>query len=201
MKKAAEQREFETKAVETQADTMRYIDAFEFVRVGKSLEGSVPLARFVRLLDGLPEQDPAAMVRWAAQADRGPLGEELIRLDVATALTLRCQRCLGPLAMPIESGVVLQLVQTEAELDNPDTFDMSELAAEQAGEDYEKVLGSRKFDLQEQVEDELILSVPYVPRHERCPGGESEGGDGQERKPSPFAALAQLKSSSGDVGK
>jgi len=181
---------------------VRHIDAFEFVRLGRSLEGSAPLARFVRLLDGLPEQDPSATVNWSARADRGPLGEPLIRLDVETALTLQCQRCLGPLAIPIESEVALQLVETEAELDDPDTFDESDLDAIESGRDFEKVLGSRRFDLFEQVEDELILSVPYVPRHDVCPEGEDgRSGDDPGKKPSPFAVLAGLKGRADDVGK
>jgi len=186
----------------SESGAVRHIDAFEFVRLGRSLEGSVPLARFVRLLDGLPDQDASAMVRWSAQADRGPLGEPLIRLAVETGLTVQCQRCLGPLAVPIESEVALQLVETEAELDDPDTFDESDLEELDSGRDFEKVLGSRRFDLFEQVEDELILSVPYVPRHDVCPeSGDGPSGDVSEKKPSPFAVLAGLKGLAGDVGK
>ncbi|OVZ63029.1 hypothetical protein CDO44_03820 [Pigmentiphaga sp. NML080357] len=185
----------------SEAGAVRHIDAFEFVRLGRSLEGSTPLARFVRLLEGLPEQDPAAVVRWSARADRGPLGEPLIRLDVETVLTLQCQRCLGPLATPIESEVALQLVETEAELDDPDVFDESDMDAIEAGRDFEKVLGSRRFDLLEQVEDELILSVPYVPRHDVCPSGGGKSGDAPDDKPSPFAVLAGLKTRPDDVGK
>jgi uncharacterized protein len=40
--------------------------------------------------------------------------------------------------------------------------------------------------LRELVEDELILAVPYAPRHENCTG--AEAGDRAE-KTSPFAGL------------
>ena len=33
----------------------------------------------------------------------------------------------------------------------------------------EKVVGAHHFDLLAQIEDELILSVPYVPKHDVCP--------------------------------
>ena len=185
----------------SEAGAVRHIDAFEFVRLGRSLEGSVPLAGFVRLLEGFPEQESGALVHWRAAADKGPLGESLIRLSVETVLTLQCQRCLGPLAAPIESEVALQLVEREEELDDPDVFEESDLDAIEAGRDFEKVLGSRRFDLFEHIEDELILSVPYVPRHDVCPAEGGKAGEEPEKAPSPFAVLAGLKGQPDDVGK
>jgi uncharacterized protein len=51
------------------------------------------------------------------------------------------------------------------------------------------------------VEDEMILEVPYVPRHEICPeplgevGTEAQAADptAEMQRPSPFAVLGQLK--------
>jgi uncharacterized protein len=53
----------------------------------------------------------------------------------------------------------------------------------------------------ELVEDELILEVPYVPRHETCPKPlgqvetEAQAPDSAPdvQRPSPFAVLGQLK--------
>ncbi len=174
----------------------RYVDAFEFVRLGRTLQGTMPVVDCERLISDQPEQDAAEQVQWSAAAGRGPLGESLIRLHVRALLTLRCQRCLGPLPALLESEVALQVVETEAELDDPDSFDPAELDDIDAEADFEKVLGSRKFDLHEQVEDELILCVPYVPKHDVCPAANDatslpvEGG----KRPSPFASLAGLKS-------
>jgi uncharacterized protein len=178
----------------------RYIDAFEFVRLGKSAQGNAPITWFERLVEDMPEQEPGAMVSWSAHADKGPLGEPLIVLGVDTVLTVQCERCLGPMPVHLASEVPLHVVETEAELDDPDSFDVSELDAFEAGEAFDKVLGTRKFDLFEQVEDELILCVPYVPKHDVCPEGAlppglgaDEIGNDDEREPSPFAALAKLK--------
>jgi len=58
------------------------------------------------------------------------------------------------------------------------------------------VLGSHRFDVLSQVEDELILSIPYVPKHVVCPGApaKTEAGDaGPDKRPSPFAVLEKLK--------
>lgn len=180
----------------------RYIDAFEFVRLGKSTQGTAPVVWFERLIEDMPEQTPGAEVSWTAQAGKGPKGEALIVLGVETVLTVQCERCLGPMDVHLASQVPLQLVETEAELDDPDSFDVSELDAFEAGEAFDKVLGGRKFDLFEQVEDELILNVPYVPKHETCPEGAevprlmAEFAAEDEPEPSPFAALAKLKGKS-----
>ena len=54
------------------------------------------------------------------------------------------------------------------------------------------------FDLMELVEDELLMSLPLVPRHERCPVDvqlAAADPDFEESavKPSPFAGLASLR--------
>lgn len=61
----------------------------------------------------------------------------------------------------------------------------------------EKVVGSHHFDLLAQIEDELILSVPYVPKHDVCPGAQAKDSEASQepvvKRPSPFAVLEQLK--------
>ncbi len=57
---------------------------------------------------------------------------------------------------------------------------------------------SRDFDALSLVEDELILSLPLVPRHEVCPEHlpsqvEDEAFEAASERPNPFAALAALK--------
>lgn len=176
-----------------------FIDAFEFVRLGKSLSQDTPLSRFERLLSDLPEQAIGKQVWWSAQADRGPLAEPLIRLHVRTELELECERCLEPFTLQVESSAVLHVVETEEQLADADSVDQSDPDVIDPAADFEKVLGSRKFDLIEQVEDELILCVPYVPKHDVCPtkGPAGDVPEASEEKPSPFAMLAQLKSGAG----
>jgi uncharacterized protein len=71
---------------------------------------------------------------------------------------------------------------TAAELDNDSEDDVLAL--------------TRSLDLVELIEDELLLALPLVPRHETCPqpllAGEPEALADDE-PPHPFAALAALK--------
>lgn len=175
------------------------MDVFEFVRLQRPAQGEVGLGRFLRLQQDLPEQadGQAGQVRWSAQGERGARGEQLLRLHIEAQPLVECQRCLKPFVWPIDTEVLLQPVLSEAELDEDLPPDEEDLDVSEP----EKVLGSRRFDLLAQIEDELILSIPYVPRHEVCPDGRTAGSDEEgsseeesvSKRPSPFQALAQLK--------
>ncbi len=57
---------------------------------------------------------------------------------------------------------------------------------------------TRALDLRELIEDELLLALPIVPRHEVCPVplvAPADAAELVEEKPNPFAALAALKRS------
>ena len=60
---------------------------------------------------------------------------------------------------------------------------------------------SRQFDLRELVEDELLLMLPIVPKHEQCPAPlplAAPGLAAEDVAPAhPFAALAALKRGGG----
>jgi len=166
------------------------IDAFEFARQERHAEGSAPLARMLRLTQGLPEQATGedGLARWSVQGRKGPHGEPLLELRVQAAPRVVCQRCLGPFAWKVDSETVLQVVGSEAELDDDPQDDPDAI---------EKIVGGKRLDPLELVEDELILSVPYIPRHSVCPGMQDKAAEAPEapaaRRPSPFAALEQLK--------
>jgi uncharacterized protein len=106
---------------------------------------------------------------------------------------------------PIDSEVLLQLVKSEADLDDDTSYGDQSDEDDEDGEGKgfvsnlpEKVVGSHHFDLLAQIEDELILSVPYVPKHDVCPGAQANAGEASPeepavKRPSPFAVLEQLK--------
>lgn len=172
------------------------MDVFEFIRQQRRAQGEVGLGRFVRLLQDLPGQadGEAGQVHWTAQGERGARGEQLLRLRIVAQPMVECQRCLQPFAWPVDTEVLLQPVLSQAELDDELPADEEEAIENQP----EKVLGSRRFDLLAQIEDELILSIPYVPRHEVCPDevagtAASQAEPETGKRPSPFQALAQLK--------
>jgi uncharacterized protein len=96
---------------------------------------------------------------------------------------------LGPVQTLVEVDTWLRFVSDEAQ------------AAALDAELEEDVLAlEREQDALELVEDELLLALPLVPRHEECPQplplpaeDLDDEADAAPAKPNPFAALAQLK--------
>ena len=84
-----------------------------------------------------------------------------------------CQRCNAPFAYLVDSQTLLHLVKSEDDLDDGFSASGQGRRRGRRSDDGEKdkVLrpinpkggGSHHFDLLAQIEDELILSVPYVP--------------------------------------
>lgn len=181
------------------------IDAYALARQGGYVQGTVALARLTRVVEGLPEQPvgEAGLVLWSVRGETGTgaartglaAGQPLLHLHVQANPVLVCQRCNAPFVYEIDSRTVLQLVKSEDELDDDLSLDTQDPELEDTLP--EKVVGSHRFDLLVQIEDELILSIPYVPKHLVCPGAQADDGGGSHElatgRPSPFAVLGQLK--------
>ena len=169
-----------------------HIDAIEFARREQEIVGEFNVHRFQRLLEGLPRQPDSSMVQYKLTGSRGLDGSPRLSLSVQAKVVLECQHCLGDLGLDIDHHVTLELVRQESELDRDDLEDDDPDAPE-------KIVGSPKFDVGELIEDELILEVPYVPKHELCANGASADDSGlvdqpeEAQRPSPFAVLGQLK--------
>jgi uncharacterized protein len=174
---------------------IRRLDVAAFAADGAFLEGQLGPAMLVRLGDSvLPVgNEPAPPVVWSLQGLQRPVkgGEPEIwlHLEAETHVQLQCQRCLNPVTENLMVDRAFRFVGTDEEADRLD----------EESEDDVLVL-SRSLDVLELLEDELILALPLVPRHEVCPEalptvvGEEELV-APEVKPNPFAALAALRKS------
>lgn len=153
------------------------VDPLEFARQRRQRSGEIPLSSFDRLADALASREGSAT--FSIQGFSGKDGA-FLDLEVSGVLQVTCQRCLGPLDVPVEISNRLLLipaggVEPEGELAD-DTFDA--------------IPAEPEMDLLTLVEDELVLALPLAPRHDHCdsPGAKATGG-----KPNPFAALEKLK--------
>jgi len=152
------------------------IDGFEFASAGATQEGTLPLSSFPRLQDVLVSS--AGEARYALHGMRDERGRPGLRLSVQAMLPLRCQRCLGTLAYEVEAEELLVLAASQEEID-----------AEPASVDApDRVVAGKEMALRDLVEDELILALPYAPRHEGCEAPERV----EPVTSSPFAALRGL---------
>ncbi|NOL49768.1 YceD family protein [Pelistega europaea] len=166
----------------------KYIDLMDVVRLSQTLEGKEPIGSFTRLMEDLPEQTVAGEVLWSLQGHQKTHGPALVTLHVQANPQLQCQRCMGLFHYPVDTDVELEVVTSLKALD----ADVSE-SGEIDNDAYDKILANKPVDILELVEDELILSLPYIPKHEECEDLVELPEDNLEKKPSPFAILEKLK--------
>lgn len=110
-----------------------------------------------------------------------------LHLRVQVSLPLTCQRCLGPVDVLVQIERSFRFVENEAQ---------AELEDDASPEDV--LVLSQEFDLAALIEDEVLMDLPVVPRHESCPlpvklMAVDANFEEAQPKPNPFAALAGLK--------
>lgn len=175
------------------------LDVAGLALVNGRLQGSDLLQKYKRLMQETSgdraDLGSKIKVEWQAQGDQGGQVEGSgaapqvwLHLQAKTHLPQVCQRCLADVDLALEVDRSYRFVVDEA------------TAEAQDDESEEDVLAlSREFNLMELIEDELLMALPLVPRHEMCPvqpkmtvsddDFESTSGD----KPNPFAVLGSLK--------
>jgi uncharacterized protein len=153
------------------------IDGFEFASAGAAQHGILPVREFSRLRDLLASD--AGEVAYEVRGMRDARGRPSLCVGVQAVLRLRCQRCLEAMDYEVESEELLILAATQEEIDaeppQPDAPD--------------RILAGKEMPLRELVEDELILALPYAPRHADCAAGARSQGESSQ---SPFAGLRGL---------
>jgi uncharacterized protein len=152
------------------------IDGFEFASAGATQQGVWRLSDFPRLRDVLATD--AGEVKYQIGGVRDARGRPALRLKVSGTLALRCQRCLEPMPFEVNTDETLVLAAT-----------LAEIHAEPADANApDRVVAGKEMGLRELIEDELILAVPYAPRHDRCVAVPAN----DLQKTSPFAGLRGL---------
>ncbi|HET9978472.1 MAG TPA: DUF177 domain-containing protein [Burkholderiaceae bacterium] len=168
----------------------RRLDIAFAAREGVELHGEWPLAGFERLAEPHDLAGPA--VTWsAAAAQRSRSGAALqasLHLVAQATVTRECQRCLKPMALALAVDRRFLFAADEA----------SAAALDAETDEADVLVLTPRLDLHDLVEDELLLALPIVPRHERCPeplapSAEPAAPAEADAPAHPFAALAALK--------
>ena len=161
-------------------------DAFLLARLRESLRGDATMADLPRLAQSV--LDSAATVHYDVQGRVDDEGHPGAVMKLSGRLALRCERCNAPLQFMLERDVPFRFVHDEQELNALPIED----------DEIEEVVGSPATDLLAWVEDEAILSLPLVPRHEDCAMPYADAPEPADPgRPNPFAALAKLKRGDG----
>lgn len=129
-----------------------YVDFMRLARQGQVLSGDLSLARMQRLAASLRDTQGSARVR--LEFDLDARRQPVLRSRVEAELVLECQRCLGDCNYAVSVETVYGLIEHEAQ-------------AKRLPDEYEPLLlNEEPMSPLELVEDELILAMPVVARHE-----------------------------------
>ena len=194
---------------------LRALDLYDFAENRRQAAGAVRVSQLPRMLAEMAADAPEdeTVFTWQGEGSTQPelqddgteAPQPYLRLAVHGSVWLMCQRCLSPYSQHLDVDATYRIVATEEEADE---FPLDD-------DEVEVIVGSRQFDLVDLIEEELLLSLPLVPKHSVCPevhesllaggaadeAGEGEAGQGGEEeagKPNPFAVLEKLKTSGPD---
>ncbi|MGE5171997.1 MAG: YceD family protein [Rudaea sp.] len=127
-------------------------DAYRLAHERGVVEGSVDPHELARVAD-LIAVGPASIV-WRIDGTRDAAGRPALTVTLKGAVSVACQRCLAEFDWPVEQRSEVLLAH-----------DARELAALDADSESEVVLAEGSLDPLTLVEDELVLALPFAPRH------------------------------------
>ncbi|MGD8176577.1 YceD family protein [Marinimicrobium sp. ARAG 43.8] len=161
-------------------------DPRKFAQQGVHLAGYVPVSQLPRVRDLVLEEE--GQVRVDLMFGISEEGKLVVQGSAAGDLVFTCQRCLGPVTLPVEADIGLALVRTEMDAKQlPRSMDPWLLPEE------------GNTELFPMVEEELLLSMPSVAFHDHPCIDEDLLSSGEPVEPepaeNPFQVLKQLKGS------
>ena len=169
-----------------------HMDVTAFAQSANAIAGHDLLSKYDRLMHETQGLGGDRMLDWSARGELriDETGAEQVWLHVTVdaSLPLTCQRYMGPVDIAVAVKRSFRFVVSE---------EAAEAQDEEAEEDVLAL--SRDFNLAELIEDEILMTLPVVPRHEKCPVEVNlmvtdPGFDAAlHEKPNPFAVLAKLK--------
>jgi len=164
------------------------IDPFRLAKSGLTLEGELSLNKMARLSEALHDDSGSVYVKMNFDIDK-VLGTPFMNGEFKASLSLICERCSEPMQYDVDIRCSLALLSNERKI-------------ESLADQYEPwvIDNDNPVLLSSIVEDELILAIPLIPKHDHSclPAEAWFAGDvieeDVEEKVSPFAVLSALKS-------
>lgn len=160
------------------------IDPLRLAKNEVKLTGCYDISRLIRLQDRLCEVRGQVEFSWLFRFNEDR--RAVIQGHIQAILPMICQRCLKPMEYAVQAETALAVLRVgESEDLIPEGFEPL-------------ILEQMPVSLLSLVEDELILALPIIAKHEHCPANEYVLADEdtlapEEKRPNPFAVLAALK--------
>jgi len=129
-----------------------HIDPYRFAEQSLGLDGDVNISEMHRLSANVVDKEGAVKVSLTFGVDEQKV--TFLRGQLQANLKLQCQRCMKSFNYEIISNFVLGIVRTLEEADQlPDTYEPA-------------LTKDNILALRDVIEDEIILNLPIIPRHE-----------------------------------
>lgn len=155
-------------------------DVFQFAREDRVWTGVFALSQMARLADVLARRTGEVQVVLSGSVDERDQAQ--LALSLSASLHLQCSRCLQELPWPLQVQTCLRPVPAGHPVEQEELLD----------DDHDVIEVDGGLDVQALAEDEILLALPLMARHEQCtPPQMREAAD----ETSPFAVLAGLRKS------
>jgi len=136
----------------------QFIDSLDFANNSRELRGEIAMAEMPRLQDKLVvldvgfEHDRKKEINYSLRGFRDRNGKPMLEVKLDGLCQLRCQRCLQGLIYPLKLVSQLLLVQ------NWDESSVEE-------DEMDSILVDQHLDVLALFEEEILLNLPFAPRH------------------------------------
>jgi len=159
--------------------------------------GFLPITDMPRLAKEASSIHPGDGFAWHIKThfedSPGSEPHQILEMSLKGCLHLVCQRCLQDCTVDLDEKRRFVLVTSEAEADAYPLED----------EEQEPLVASQHFNLLETIEDEVLLSLPLIPKHPEgfCEPhatvfGLEAGDEGIKERENPFKVLKNMKKNS-----
>lgn len=168
------------------------VNPFRLIEQRRQLSGVVHTSRLSRLSELLVPEAKAGDFEVELEFLYSPSHLPMIIGQVSGAVVMKCQRCLEPVTIDIET--LISVVVTASDTDRQPEEEGYEIC----------IVNDERMFLQDFLEDEILLALPAVARHDHCEPTrivreipEVDNADNEQpvekEKQNPFAALKDWK--------
>ena len=165
------------------------IDPLDLAKNRVHLRGTYAVSEMPRLSEYSPSDKALIQVDLQFQLE-GDTGAKLSG-EITSELKLRCERCLGPLMLPL---LVRPAIYFEASVNKSAGMQSD---GEEESDLRDIIALDGPVDLKDLVEEEILLAIPMIPMHDsaECHAGRllQQKNDVAQRAINPFSKLAGLK--------
>lgn len=173
----------------------RRLDVAAFSQAKTQLSGHDSVQDYERLSKELHGLATGVLINWQAEGGQRRAVDGgtymALHLNASADLPLTCQLCMGELVEQVTVDRHFIFLADEG----------AAAALDESSEEDDVLALSSEFDLHALIEDEMLMALPLVPRHEECPEEPTLASDDADfeaalkDKAKPFASLASLKGS------